>query len=749
MQISTKQYDELREDLIRNLALDFFEDGEIDYIVNEIESYDVHVRQKVLALFLALSHASSSLVPGLIPHIKTASKYLSPDALDEWLGNAFDLRESQGIDQALAFLSRVDSASLKAFQAQEGFPLREAAPMLETYLRAMSGRELEVMPDRETYSDTVTIYLPSGLNLFPDREQNFAVYKLAAAHAWVQIAIGTLTLDIDIDTITGRFEAYPLNHPDIETFFSLFPERELALDLYTIIESFRVEYFLMKELPGLMKRAAVIKQALCLERQELDALSEKSAFVEGLWQYYLIGKIKGRPTPKLTAAMSSLFGIQYEAGPKESVKLLYDFYDTAAALSGRYAPRRAPLFIPRIRPERITARLRELKADHMKKLDGMIAKLIAMPDFVTQERHSGKKVSPDSRIEPPKEYLLIKGRLMELDEDLRSVIDQKGGIPGGVLVKGSDLGGGHPVTLRDLLEEEEVESTLGGIKYDEWDYKRGGYKKRWCSLYEQDIHPGRDPFVALTLKRYGGYVTLLRKKFELLKRERRLMRRQKDGDDVDFDALVETFSDIRAGVSPSNNLFTRIERQERDIAVLFLVDMSGSTRGWVNDAEKESLILMSEALQMLGDRYAVYGFSGMTRNRCDLYRIKGFDESYADRVKRRIAGIEPKDYTRMGPFIRHAARLINGVDARIRLLITLSDSKPEDWDGYKGDYAIEDTRKALIEASGQGIHPFCVTIDREAQSYLPHLFGKGNYIFIDDVRKLPSRITDIYRRLTS
>jgi nitric oxide reductase NorD protein len=244
-------------------------------------------------------------------------------------------------------------------------------------------------------------------------------------------------------------------------------------------------------------------------------------------------------------------------------------------------------------------------------------------------------------------------------------------------------------------------------------------------------------------------VNVLRKKFELLKREPKIQRRQKDGDDIDLDAVIEAFADVRAGISPTEGLFTRQDRSERNIAVLFLIDMSGSTKGWVNEAEKESLVLMAEALEALGDRYAVYGFSGMTRNRCDLYRVKGFDEPYAESVKRRIAGIEPKDYTRMGPFIRHATKILRSIDARTRLLITLSDGKPEDWDAYKGDYGIEDTRKALIEARDQGIHPFCVTIDKEAQSYLPHMYGEAGYIFIDDVRKLPNRITEIYRRLTT
>ena len=106
----------------------------------------------------------------------------------------------------------------------------------------------------------------------------------------------------------------------------------------------------------------------------------------------------------------------------------------------------------------------------------------------------------------------------------------------------------------------------------------------------------------------------------------------------------------------------------------------------------------------------------MTRKRCELYRIKQMDEPYSDEVKSRIAGIEPRDYTRMGVTIRHLTNLLNDVSARTRLLITLSDGKPDDYDGYRGEYGIEDTRQALTEAKQAGIHPFCITIDQQAPS---------------------------------
>ncbi|HET9700649.1 MAG TPA: nitric oxide reductase activation protein NorD, partial [Burkholderiales bacterium] len=127
-----------------------------------------------------------------------------------------------------------------------------------------------------------------------------------------------------------------------------------------------------------------------------------------------------------------------------------------------------------------------------------------------------------------------------------------------------------------------------------------------------------------------------------------------------------------------------------------------------------------------------------------------FDETYSQDVKRRIAGIQPLDFTRMGVAIRHLSRLLAQVQARTRLLVTLSDGKPDDhYDGYRGQYGIEDTRQALIETKRLGIHPFCITIDREARDYLPHMYGAVNWTLVDDVARLPLKVADIYRRLTS
>ncbi|HEA25672.1 MAG TPA: VWA domain-containing protein, partial [Ectothiorhodospiraceae bacterium] len=288
----------------------------------------------------------------------------------------------------------------------------------------------------------------------------------------------------------------------------------------------------------------------------------------------------------------------------------------------------------------------------------------------------------------------------------------------------------------------------GAFLYDEWDHARRHYRKNWCAVREAPIEPVYDNFIADTRRKYSPIIKQLRKTFEAMRDENRLLKRQENGDGIDIEALVEALAERQRGEEMSERLYTRMHIAERNIAVIFMVDMSGSTKGWINDAERESLLLLCEALESLNDRYAIYGFSGTGRKRCEIYTIKTFEEPYNDEVRGRISGVRPKDYTRMGFAIRHLTSKLMQIDAKTRILITISDGKPDDYMDYHGEYGIEDTRRALIEARQSGIHPYCITIDETAQDYLPHLYGPAAYTVIDNVARLPFKVSDIYRRLT-
>jgi nitric oxide reductase NorD protein len=145
----------------------------------------------------------------------------------------------------------------------------------------------------------------------------------------------------------------------------------------------------------------------------------------------------------------------------------------------------------------------------------------------------------------------------------------------------------------------------------------------------------------------------------------------------------------------------------------------------------------------------VQAFSGEGPEAVTIRTVKRFDEPYGGEVARRIAALEPEHYTRAGAAIRHATSLLMKQVAHHRLLLLLSDGKPNDLDEYEGRYGIEDVRQAVIEAKLQGIFPLCLTIDRQAGRYLPHLFGTGQYALMPNPEMLPVALLHWMKRLVS
>lgn len=627
--------------------------------------------------------------------------------LEAWALHAMDAYDREGLRPALLVIDRVENFARLHHEHTAGVLLEEIRGVLLTFVRGLSGRALKLHEGDAIYTDSETLFLPPVISRMASAEDNFRLAKASVAFLWAQTRFGGLRTDL-VECLAA------------------YPDADRARRLLLALETLRLEACLGRELPGLYRDIQQLKT--CLDEARLS----------DRWQSW---------QRRLALASARL---------DDSLKLLPEVYGCAEppdfAYPGELRPEAvAAVMRTRIEREKILLRVKlaELADEHR-------------PAGPAKPAEPGRFDLAEAPAEPGDAVdafeLTLDGKPVAPPDDVRQLLTSirldLGGIPPEYLVAAGD-GEYDPSLYREQEKnpDDVWQGTYheeGATLYPEWDHGRRHYRKNWCVMREKDVPPVHDDFVARTLHKHGGIVEQLRRTFEAMRDENRLFKRQPYGDDVDIDALVEAIADARDGSEMTDRLFTRNHRDERNIAVAFMVDMSGSTKGWINDAERESLILLCEALEALGDRYAIYGFSGVSRKRCELYRIKRFDEPYNPEVRARISGIRPQEYTRMGFAIRHLTSLLDGVEARTKLLVTLSDGKPDDYqDGYRGPYGIEDTRQALIEARRRGVHSFCITIDREARDYLPHMYGASHYVIIDDVAMLPRKVPDIYRRLTT
>lgn len=618
-------------------------------------------------------------------------------AAENWIIEAMDVYDREGLHHGSGIFREID-AFLQRHGETAAATFEEYARVLELYVCGLAGRRLGLETGLEPRTDTETLYLPPRIAAFPTRAANFKVYKILATLLWAQVRYGTW-------------------NADLESACATYPDPARAAVLLAYLENLRLQARIAAILPGIAR--------------DIRAMHHSP------------------PDPRCSALADT------NATVHDSLALL-------ATLYGRYDPPQLPwqtALHPAARAKR-DARIRRERGELAAALSQLLEEH-PQPDS-GRPVQDGARFSLDIRDNDDRGTaafeLTLDGAPVKTPAPVRQLLDSilhdLGDIPDEYLQDmGTRADDAQQAAEGDTAEEHDASGEKQGLAthfYDEWDHQRRHYRKDWCVLRELEAPAGDEAFVTATLGKYHPQILQLRRSFEMLRGEDRILRRQPAGDDIDFDAVVAGYTDLRSGLELPDRLLTQRHKAERNLAALFMVDMSGSTKGWINDAERESLVMLCEALEVLGDRYAIYGFSGLTRKRCEVFPIKRFDEAYDAAVRRRIAGIAPRDYTRMGAAIRHLTKRLEQVEARTKLLVTLSDGKPDDYsDHYRGEYGIEDTRQALIEAHRAGIKPFCITIDSEARDYLTHLYGPVNWTLVDNVERLPLKVADIYRRLTA
>lgn len=630
--------------------------------------------------------------------------------MQKWLDLVLQNFDNHGLGAAITVLENIEGfvEQIKTEEVQCSFV--DTSGFLQHFIRGLGGRDLKISSDEETFTNTEALFLPEVVDLFPMPKQNFTLYKLTAVHLWAQTWYGTWQHHI-LEAFKNKYDA------------------PRYVDIFNRLECIRLDACITRDFPGLSR-----------ELQEFQLKSSDSVKIWKAWR-------------DRSVELQSV-----NATASDSLELIEKFSNAELpplqAYQGEmYLDRIRQTFYLRVEKEKTALQqaLEKILEDNagtdgdadMEALENQTLELSQNEDSDGQESDMNLKLTLD-------------GQPMDMTDDLKellgSIIQDFGEIPDSHTDPSAQSEYSDDLLPQSNNEKENSELDLhneGAFQYKEWDCTRQRFREDFCTLRELTVPPGDEAFVDETLEKYKGILKEIKRSFEAVLGESRPQRRQSDGDDIDLAALIEAHTDLARGEEMSEHLYTRYKNVERNIAVMFMIDMSGSTLGWVNNAERESLVLLCEALQLLGDRYAIFGFSGRTNKRCEVYSIKEFDESYSDLVKQRISGIRPKAYTRMGVAIRHLGKLLQNTQARTKLLITLSDGRPEDYGGYKGQYGIEDTRHALLEMKQEGVHAFCITIDNEAQGYLPHMYGSANYAVIDEVQKLPLKVADIYRRLTT
>jgi nitric oxide reductase NorD protein len=548
--------------------------------------------------------------------------------------------------------------------------------------------------------DGATVFLPDRIALFPDRELNGLLYRWLAA--WFATAPAAPTGDVD----------------------------PLRRDLLTLRRARETVANMPALFPGLVSPYARLAEATAQARPRRP-LPRAEQEIERI-VLALLG-VDAPPQGRLWLAVIGAVDLPAKAPPGYRPMLpcpLWGDWWTREAVAAAAGDDDAP--VPADEADMPDTRKRHAvrERDDGGKRDPFILnrfeKILAMAEMVNVDRPSDENRDEDARKAAD-----------DLDE---LAINRRSGKPATKLKFDLDL------------PPEAVDATPlnGGILYPEWDYRAGDHLPDHCRvLTAQAPETGEIWTPDADVRRH---VRQVRRRFEALRPQHQVMRGQADGFDLDFDALVRARCDLRAGSGALDRVHVAMRPLAHDLAATLLVDVSLSTDAWVDgqrvlDVEKEALLVLAHGLSACGDHHSILTFTSRRRGWVRVETVKSFEEPMGPAVERRIGALRPGYYTRIGAAVRHAAAELARQSQRKKVLLVLTDGKPNDVDHYEGRFAVEDSRKAVQEARRSGVAVFGVTVDASAQSYFPTLFGRGGYVIVGNIRRLPAALPSIYRQL--
>lgn len=305
-------------------------------------------------------------------------------------------------------------------------------------------------------------------------------------------------------------------------------------------------------------------------------------------------------------------------------------------------------------------------------------------------------------------------------------------------------------------ESEGREPVSEPYHYAEWDYQIQLERPAWATVLEKRPKAGDMHLIdqiTADNKRIASRLKFLLDAMQPQGVQR--IRKLEDGDEIDINAAISSMIDFRMGIQPDPRIMMRSVRKVRDISVLVLLDLSESTNEkvlgqdqTVLDLTRQACVLLSDAINKIGDPFAIHGFCSDGRHDVEYYRFKDFDQPYNDAPKSRLAGMTGQLSTRMGAAIRHATHYLRGQRSAKKLLMVITDGEPADIDVRDPQYLRYDAKKAVEDAARNGITTFCMTLDPRADQYVSRIFGSKNYMVVDHVERLPEKLPLLYAGLT-
>jgi nitric oxide reductase NorD protein len=670
------------------------------------------------------------------------------------------------------FATESQKALASVEQALSGVPLRQVARQIKLFVHGLCGFDVSIAGRPESSAAAVTrptvspdgktIVLPALLRRHQTAAENQRLYFVMAAHEAGHLEFGTYRLRMNalmdlVETVRRRYRRPQSDSVEsLAALFRLYPHPAIVNDLWTILEDARVEYLLRTEYPGLGRDLAQFAADTILPRDPAHGLTVRELIVDCLLRLST-GELFNSAVPRaLSEEVSSLWKLcqpifTRTCTAETVVRIAHEVYvEMEGFLAStdeereNAAEESSDVGVGPTGSEEGVGAYRAVTNWHYR---GEMK-----PDFI-----GGAAEQPGEGASEPER---MAGRNADSQDDTRTAtggVSERDSPPG-------ELGGGRslPSIVEELLsldvDSPPIAQSAEGertIRYPEWDHTLQDYRLNWCRVLERPADSGSDETVSAALTVHRSRIKSLRRFFESLRPPAlRRLPGQADGEDVDVDAVVRRATEQAAGFEGGDRVYIRREKKQRDVAVALLVDVSGSTGRRVEsgrrviDVEKESLVLLCEALEAVGDQYALYAYSGRGRASVEVLTIKSFDERLGTTTAQRLGGLSPREQNRDGAAIRHAVETLKKRAVKTRLLILLNDGRPLDGE-YKDEYALEDTKAALREARRQGIQPFCVTIDREADSYVRRMYGDVQYTVIDRVESLPLKLPRIYQRVTT